>query len=67
MNKQIELFDFVRPRIAPEGSIWRVIEIKGDVITAGMRYYELEPKEIKRITSTADFFELLDEEDYDDD
>ncbi|MFN6559529.1 MAG: hypothetical protein RMY28_006945 [Nostoc sp. ChiSLP01] len=61
-KKQIELYDFVRPKVAPLNSIWRVIEIKGNQITAQMGSHELEPKEIKRVTSTADFFELLDEE-----
>ncbi|MBD6620848.1 hypothetical protein FNW02_35140 [Komarekiella sp. 'clone 1'] len=61
----IELDDFVRPRTAPKDSVWRVVEIKGNRITAQKQYHELEPKQIKRVSSTPDFFYLIDEDDND--
>jgi hypothetical protein len=62
----IKLYDFVRPKTAPKDSVWRITEIKGNRITAQRRYQELEPKQIELVSSTPDFFHLLDEDTIDD-
>ncbi|MCC5640821.1 hypothetical protein LC593_34355 [Nostoc sp. CHAB 5844] len=67
MTKQIEVYDFIRPKIAPANSVWRVLEIKGNRITAQRQYSELETKQVERVSGTPDFFDLLDENNEDDD
>lgn len=55
-----KLHDFVRPTHEPEDTVWRVIEVKDDRVTA-----ELRPKEltriIRRVQATADQFISLEE------
>lgn len=65
MSNPIELYDFVRPRTAELESVWRVIEVNGDWVTAEKRPNCLEPRQIERVSARSDFFILLDEEDDD--
>ncbi|WP_088895037.1 hypothetical protein [Leptolyngbya ohadii] len=56
--KQIELYDFVRPR--HESGTWRVIDIsRSGRITAELRANSLTPREVRRVSGTADLFTLL--------
>ena len=66
MNKPIELYNFVRPKTAPTDSVWRVIDIKNELILAEKLPQSLEPQQIERVSAKSDFFVLLDENEDDD-
>ncbi len=57
-------FDFVRPKTRQDASVWRVIEVSDNRVTAEERPNELEPTSIRRISASANFFiSLEDQED----
>ena len=51
-----QLWDLVRPRTESPNSVWRVIEIDTDKLTAELRPNELQPRELPRCTASHDFF-----------
>ena len=61
MTRQHQLWDFVRPRVEHPDSVWRVIEVKGDRVTAELRPNKLKPRQVRRVSGTADFFISLEE------
>ena len=62
MTRQHQLWDFVRPRTEHPNSVWRVIDIKGDRVTAEARPNQLNPRQVRRVSATADFFISLEKE-----
>lgn len=53
------LYDFVCPRT--ERGVWRVVEVSPDRVTAEERPNELEPKTVRRVVASHDFFISLEE------
>lgn len=62
MTKKHQLWDFVRPQTDHSDSVWRVIEIDGDKLTAELRSNILQSREIQRCTASHDFFISLEKE-----
>ena len=59
---QHQLWDFVRPRSENDDSVWRVISIDRERLTAEKRFECLEPREKRLVIGPPDFFVSLEDE-----
>lgn len=55
-------FDFVRTKTRQDASVWRVIEVSDNRVTAEERPNELEPSIVRRISAPPNFFISLEEQ-----